>query len=325
MWLDDLNELVDRLKKRIEQHRDVLDKNETATRYALIDPLLTALGWNLQDPGQVRTEYNPDGDRRRRSDYTMFTGGGKKKSQLVIEAKKLGTPISGEIIDQTITYCIREGIPYFAVTNGDDWEAYPTFREGHTRITEKRIVDFKLTDTAETTVMKMLWLWRGNFESESPTESVVPDRLASQRTATPAPQPAPTESPSSVQRPNRGTPLDEFNPKGKSLPVALLFQDGTEKNIDNWYKIQTSVVEWLVGTGRLTKADCPIRTPRGSFLVGTSPFKDDDEKSRLRTPQQIGNLFIDSHADSSRHVKNAIKILRARGVDPSDVRIVMRT
>ena len=32
MWLDDLNELVDTLKQRIEQHKDVLGKNETATR-----------------------------------------------------------------------------------------------------------------------------------------------------------------------------------------------------------------------------------------------------------------------------------------------------
>ena len=126
MWLDDLNELVGTLKERIEPHNEVLRGNETATRYALIDPLLTALDWDLSDPGQVRTEYNPDGERRRRSDYTMFTGGDQKKSQLVIEAKNLGTPISDEIIDQTIAYCIREGIPYFVVTNGGDWEAYPT-------------------------------------------------------------------------------------------------------------------------------------------------------------------------------------------------------
>ena len=319
MWLDELNELVGTLRERIEQHKDVLGKNETATRYALIDPLLTALGWDLQDPGQVQTEYST-GDGR--ADYAMLAGGDSSRPRLVIEAKKLGRPI-GDGINQSITYCVGRGIPYFVVTNGRDWAAYETHKP--VPVTDKRIVDFSLTDPAQATVMKMLWLWRGNFESGSPIVPVAPDRLASQRTATPAPQPAPAESPSSVQRPNRGTPLDEFNPKGKSLPVALLFQDGTEKNIDNWYKIQTSVVEWLVGTGRLTKADCPIRTPRGSFLVGTSPFKDDDEKSRLRTPQQIGNLFIDSHADSSRHVKNAIKILRARGVDPSDVRIVMRT
>ena len=324
MWLDDLNELVGTLKVRIEQHKDVLGKNETATRYALIDPLLTALGWDLSDPGQVRTEYIPDGEHRRRSDYTMFTGGDQKKSQLVIEAKHLGTPISGKIINQTIAYCIDEGIPYFVVTNGDDWEAYPTFREGHTRITEKRIVDFKLTDPAEITVMKMLWLWRGNFESGSPIVPVAPDRPTPQQAANPAPQPALAESPSSVQRPDRGIPLDEFNPnRGDDPPAAFLFPDGAEKSIAKWYEIQTLVVEWLVGIGRLTKADCPIRTHRGSFLVGTSPFKDDGEK--LRSSRPIGNLFIDSHAHSSLHVERAKKILKARNVDPSDVRVVMRT
>ena len=30
MWLDDLNELVDTLKKRIEQHKDVLGKSENS-------------------------------------------------------------------------------------------------------------------------------------------------------------------------------------------------------------------------------------------------------------------------------------------------------
>ena len=72
MWLDDLTELVGTLEERIEQHKDVLGRNETATRYALIDPLPTALGWDLQDPGQVQTEYST-GDGR--ADYAMLAGG----------------------------------------------------------------------------------------------------------------------------------------------------------------------------------------------------------------------------------------------------------
>ena len=323
MWLDNLNELVGKLKERIEQHKDVLRGNETATRYALIDPLLTALGWDLSDPGQVRTEYNPDGDRRR-SDYTMFTGGDKKKPQLVIEAKKLGTPISVEIIDQTITYCIREGIPHFVVTNGDDWEVYPTFREGHTRITEKRIVDFKLTDTAETTVMNMLTLWRGNFESGSPVVPVTPDRPASQQTENPAPQPAPEESPSSVQRPNRVMPLDKFNPnKGDHPPAALLFPGGTEKEITNWYEFQTLVVEWLVDTDRLTATDCPVEGPKGGYLVSASPFHRNNK--RFRAKKQVSDVWIEAAKDGPNHVRTAKKILEARKIDCSDVRVVTKT
>ena len=330
MWLDDLNELVGTLKERIEQHKDVLSKNETATRYALIDPLLTALGWDLQDPGQVRTEYRSDdnSDRRRR-DYTMFTGednagGDKKKPQLVIEAKHLDTPIGDKIIDQTIGYCVREGIPYFAVTNGSDWEIYKTFGEPHIRIEDRRIVDFKLTAPTQTTVMKMLWLWRGNFESESPIVPVAPDRPVSQQAATSAPQPAAAAPTPSVQQPDRGIPLDKFSPgKGDRPPATLLFPNGTEKNIAKWYEIQTSVVGWLIDTGRLAEADCPVKGPGGRHLVATSPFKRNDNP--FQRPKQIGSVWVDIDKVASNHIKAAKEILIARNVDLSDVRVVERT
>lgn len=325
MWLDELTELIGTLKERIGKHGDVLSKNETATRYALIDPLLTALGWNLQDPGQVRIEYDPDGARHR-TDYTMFTGednavGDRKRPQLVIEAKKLGTPIGDEVIAQTISYCIREGIPYFVVTNGNDWEIYPTFGGAHVRLTEKRIVDFSLTDPAQDTVMKMLWLWRGNFESGSPIVPAAPDRPASQPTAPSAPQPPAAEPPPNVVRSDRGVPLDEFEPsRGDTPPAALLFPGGTEKKIAKWFEIQTSVVEWLIGTGRLTAADCPVRGSKGGHLVVASS----DYKS-FQNPKQVGNLWIAAAADIPTQVKKARNILKARNVALSDVRVVMKT
>ena len=324
MWLDELNELIGTLENRIKKHDEVLSKNETVTRYALIDPLLTALGWDLHDPGQVRTEYNPDGASGR-SDYTMFTGGDKRKSQLVIEAKRLGTPIGGKVVDQTITCCVRKGIPYFVVTNGGGWEIYKT--SGDVPIEEKRIVDFKLTDPTRTTVMKMLTLWRGNFESESAMVPVVPDRPASQQTANPAPQSAPAESPSSVQRPNRGIPLDQFKPKIRALPpAALLFPDGTTKEMNHWNDFQPLVVEWLVEKGRLTEADCPVRGPKGQHLVVSSSSPVNRKGTRFGKSKNIGSVWVDLHKDTPAHVKAARNILQARGGDAnlSNVRVVRR-
>ena len=34
MWLDELKELVDELRQRIDKHGHVLDKSESTTRYA---------------------------------------------------------------------------------------------------------------------------------------------------------------------------------------------------------------------------------------------------------------------------------------------------
>ena len=317
MWLDDLNELVGTLNERIEQHKDVLGKNETATRYALIDPLLTALGWDLQDPGQVQTEYST-GDGR--ADYAMLAGGDTSRPRLVIEAKKLGRPIS-DGINQSITYCVGRGIPYFVVTNGRDWAAYETHKP--VPVTDKLIVDFSLTDPAQPTVMKMLWLWRGNFESGSPITPVVPDRPVLQQAATSAPQPETAESPSNEEQPDRSIPLDEFNPSKGSPPAALLFSGGTKKSIAKWYEIQTSVVEWLIDTSRLTEADCPVKGPGGHHLVATSPFKRNDNP--FQRPKQIGSVWVDINKVASNHIKAAKEILIARNVDLSDVRVVERT
>ena len=44
MWPDELNDLVVELSEKIRRHGDVFRNNETATRYSLIDPVLTALG-----------------------------------------------------------------------------------------------------------------------------------------------------------------------------------------------------------------------------------------------------------------------------------------
>ena len=318
MWLDDLNELVATLKERIKKHNEMLSKNEMATRYALIDPLLTSLGWDLQDPGQVQTEYST-GDGR--ADYAMFSRGDTNAPRLVIEAKKLGRPI-GDGINQSITYCVGRGIPYFVVTNGRDWSAYETHRP--VPVTEKRTVDFKLTDPAQTTVMKMLWLWRGNFESESPIMPVVPDRPASQPKAPSAPPPPVAEPPSDVARPVRGIPLDEFNPKRKDiLPAAVLFPDRVEKKIAIWFEIQTSVVEWLIETGRLTKADCPVRGSKGGHLVHDSPVHKNG--APFRGPKQVRSLWIDSTADVPGHARKMKNILKARNVSLSHVRVVTKT
>ena len=292
MWLDELNELAGRLKQRIEQYKDVLGKNETATRYALIDPLLTALGWDLQDPGQVQTEYSTDDGR---ADYAMLAGADPSRPRLVIEAKKLGRPI-GDGINQSITYCVGRGIPYFVVTNGREWAAYETHKP--VPVTDKRIVDFSLTDPAQATVMKMLWLWRGNFESGSPMVPAVPDRPVSQLTATSVPQPATAAPPSNATPSVPGIPLHEFNPSsGARPPAALLFPDRTEKNVDDWRGIQVSVVKWLIDTGRLTEADCPVKGPRGGYFVATSPVQRNGKN--FISPHQIDSVWIDTSKSAS--------------------------
>ena len=64
---------------------DELVNSETRTRYALIDPILKALGWNLHDPAQVKFEFATANGR---TDYAMFDGTTPFKPSMILEAKK---------------------------------------------------------------------------------------------------------------------------------------------------------------------------------------------------------------------------------------------
>jgi len=74
MPLDDLVEVIETLQRRIRDHGDSLRQNEIRTRVALIDPLLTALGWDVADPGLVTAEYNVGTGR---ADYALLIPGDK--------------------------------------------------------------------------------------------------------------------------------------------------------------------------------------------------------------------------------------------------------
>ncbi len=305
MGIDEINEVVEKLKGRIDLRRDALSKNETATRYALIDPLLTALGWDVSEPAQVQPEYRA-GDGY--ADYAMLAG--RDKPSLVIEAKRLGRPIS-DGISQSITYCIEEGIEYFVVTNGERWAAYETHKPAP--INEKRLVEFSISDPTQTTVMKALWLWRGNFELVS---SVKPTSLGGLED--PGPEKPPNEPP---KPPVPSVPLSKLKAKsGDPAPATLIFPDGKEKSVTKWNQVQIATVEWLTETNRLTPDHCPLTTPRGTYLVNTSNHRHDGKEFSYGV--QVNGLYIDKNKSIPNHVSTTKQILTHLGVDLTQVRVV---
>lgn len=309
--LDGLHGVFALLKERIEQHRDILSRNEAATRYALIDPLLTALGWNLADPAQVQVEYNTQGAGY--ADYVLLAG--RQTPQAVIEAKKLdGSLVSAS--DQAISYCISRAIPYFLVTNGEQWVAYDTFRRVPTP--EKRIVAFSLEGESQHAVMMALWLWRGNFEVSDPVVPVIPE---------PQVQSVPAGDTPTIVVPvaSTGISLSAFEAQSGQRPsVALVFPGSVVKPIRRWSDLQAAVVEWLTETGRLTSEHCPLTPPNGSrYLVNVTPNK--ANRSPFTRPIQAGGLWIDADYAGSDQLRRAREILQARNVDPATIRVQTRS
>ena len=121
------------------RHGDSLRTNEALTRYALIDPLLATLGWNLSDPDEVIPEYRPTNGRREAVDYMLKRGSFK----MIIESKALD--VSLEKYENKLTNyanMFREsGIAanLFCLTNGDVWKIYESCKN------VKKVVEFSIS------------------------------------------------------------------------------------------------------------------------------------------------------------------------------------
>jgi len=73
---------------RVDVHGEYIASLEVRTRYALIDPILQALGWNLSDPSQVRLEHETTKrPKSPRVDYALLSTTGKPV--ILVEAKLL--------------------------------------------------------------------------------------------------------------------------------------------------------------------------------------------------------------------------------------------
>ena len=164
--LDNLIAVVEGLDERIRNHRDSIGRLEARTRVCLIDPVLSALGWDVCNPEKVRIESEV-GDTRRRVDYALL---GKHGQPIVfVEAKKLS--IREHALEQTAAYVIAENdrkntnVRYCIWTNGDSWLAWDIANQAHGRLIDARVTNSRAPKTA----LKLAGLWReslldGSFE-----------------------------------------------------------------------------------------------------------------------------------------------------------------
>lgn len=86
-----LRDAIKEASRLVDAHGKHIASFEVRTRYALIDPVLQALGWNLSDPSQVRLEHETTNrPKSPRVDYALFSKyTPTSKPVILVEAKLL--------------------------------------------------------------------------------------------------------------------------------------------------------------------------------------------------------------------------------------------
>lgn len=124
MKLDELVALIEALRQRAQAFASELYQGETLARYALIDPLLRALGWDTGDPSQVRPEYAAG---NKKADYVLLDA--DSSPLILLEAKKLGDKLPSIAGAAVATYAMElanqgKRVKLLATANGLLWELY---------------------------------------------------------------------------------------------------------------------------------------------------------------------------------------------------------
>ncbi len=184
---DDLIRTIDILRERIRSYRGDMGTNETRTRMALIDPLLTALGWDTSDPALVTPEYSIE---NRRADYALKPPSSTLPA-MFIEAKKLGEGFE-QHREQMTNYSNMAGVRYAALTDGDRWEVYEVFKQAP--LNERRVVELSISQNPSyKCALQLLLLWRPNLELGSPIPANEPGLVDPTTPIPPPPPPQPGE------------------------------------------------------------------------------------------------------------------------------------
>lgn len=225
-----LEKAVLELNERIKAHREYIAGHETRTRVVLIDPLLRALGWNLENPDEVQLEFKLSTGK---PDYALMKDG---QPIAVIEAKRLGTRLESQNPGQVIKYTDDRKFSQrqvVAFTNGEVWRFFRASKNW-----DAETVDLSSIQTFKTAFDLVECLSVSKFEPPPPRNNtrsgiaVVP----------------------TVQ--SNATPLPEADWKRK--PVRLRFEDGSEQATPFWTRLYIEIARHVVDRGLVSPEDYPV-------------------------------------------------------------------
>ena len=315
--LEPLVSVIKTVKERMQQYNQALRQSEALTRYALIDPLLRALGWDTADPALVRPEYPVS---RGQADYALLDPTGKVSA--FVEAKSLGRSLEqDQDIDQLVRYAFTDGIPYAVLTNGNNWHVYDLTIPG-VAIKDRRMLEVSISDTsAHPAALQMLLLWKPNLAGEvQPAVANFPlvgltlepplgDSDSQELGRTPSLAKLESVSLAVVQ------PNQRENP-----PVLVTLPDGQQRPISNWRGVLIQSAEWLVETGRLSSADFPMSDARGWGFINTVPQSPNG--TAFRASRLIsGGIYLNLHWSKENTIKLATRLIQRFGVSPDGVEL----
>ncbi len=344
---------MNELREAVEAAKDSLARgkvvSEQALVFAVIVPLLKALGWDSQNIEEMWPEYSAGSGR---VDWALCDKG---EPRLFLEVKAPDQNLSSHE-EQLLQYSFAQGVPLSVLTNGTEWWFYLPLEEGAWDTRKFATLDVADQDTDRVCKLFSQFLQKeavcsgtarktakdlydkGKEEERirrelpgiirnllvRPAESIVevfqteaqaelgvlaPAALVREALQTRQP-PGPRAHDTDAQtRTTRGGNIDI--PPSHSRPTCLVIGE-QEIQIKYWYELLVELANWLARQGR----ELPVGVNMSSKPLITRSADD------LHLPKELkAGAFIETHGTVSQKYKRAWWLLEQVGL-PRDTFMV---
>ncbi|MGI4832860.1 MAG: hypothetical protein ACRYFK_05300 [Janthinobacterium lividum] len=250
---------------RAQQHQQLLSKNEAATRAALIDPILRALGWDTTNVALVEPEHTVE--NKQSLDYVLKGSTGTIQS--VVEAKKLGESLDklGHV-GALIGYAFSLKPTSFFITDGLHWHCYSPEHSHYKPIAIIEIAQEALLSAA----LQLLQLLDAAHAGHG---LLAGSALATALLAAPVPvKPAASKQLNKVLKP-ASTSAKQYLPLTKELvqqavhkPKWVCLPNGAEYELKNWRDILLEACQLVLHTRHDLALPILDKAEKKTVLVG---------------------------------------------------------
>ncbi len=156
-------DFVDKLREialRVQQHQDLVETEE-ATKNAFIMPFISALGYDVFNPGEVIPEFTADIGTKKgeKVDYALMKN---NDVALLVECKKLSADLNTEHASQLFRYFSTTNARFGLLTNGVDFWFYSDIDEPN-KMDAKPFFEFSLLDFSDAQVGELKNFSRDRF------------------------------------------------------------------------------------------------------------------------------------------------------------------
>jgi hypothetical protein len=343
--MDDLSQVLTSVIDKIKKFRSLYEQNEMAVRDHIINPILKSLGWDPENPEDVRPNVSTEEGV---PDYSLIKNG---KTILFVEVKKLSVEIERrEFISQLGKYCYSEGKKFGVLTNGSLWVLFRSFEEG-TTLTERIVwktdlekeeplaISRKITTISKNNIEQIELLvkkvqvldeaWKSLLKEPADivkglmpvVKSLISQRYQNYQFEDPEIEDLLKEK---VKEIISGTSegeapydiLTESAPGSGESPQKMKLK-GETFNLRNSFEILVNTANWLIKNGKLKTSDCPVVIGRGKRCLINRQAKHPDH-SDFRAPKPLSNgLSIETHIGTKGAIDYARRLLEKFGVSPN--------